>query len=385
MRLLLFPHGGSGNHGCEAIVRSTGKLTDRDMVLFSDRIEEDRKYGLDSICELRRSMRPIDKRSMRYVKAWLSYNLLSNKYAFDRLVFSGMLDSLTTDDLVLSIGGDNYCYGRPDRLYFLDDEIRKNAKMVLWGCSIEPSLIDGMMLEDLRGFSRIIARESLTFKVLKDLGLKNVSLFPDPAFGLSRAITPLPDAFIDGNMVGINISPLIIGMEKFPGIVIENCCRLIEHILKDTDMNIALIPHVVWNRNDDRNPLGVLFGRFKETGRVVFIEDRCAEELKDVIARCRFLIAARTHASIAAYSTMVPTVVIGYSIKARGIAMDIFGTDGNYVIPVQGIADVESLSNAFDWLRKNETRIRSRYDEMMPSYLSRLEGLSEMIKELCCN
>ena len=26
MKLLLYPHGGSGNHGCEAIVRSTLKM-----------------------------------------------------------------------------------------------------------------------------------------------------------------------------------------------------------------------------------------------------------------------------------------------------------------------------------------------------------------------
>ncbi|MFR4670990.1 MAG: hypothetical protein ACLT69_14285 [Intestinibacter bartlettii] len=56
--------------------------------------------------------------------------------------------------------------------------------------------------------------------------------------------------------------------------------------------------------------------------------------IKGYISRCR-LYRARTHATIAAYSTCVPTLVIGYSVKAKGIAKDIFGTYENYVLPVQ--------------------------------------------------
>ena len=33
MTLLLFPHGGGGNHGCEAIVRSTREILDKGLVL----------------------------------------------------------------------------------------------------------------------------------------------------------------------------------------------------------------------------------------------------------------------------------------------------------------------------------------------------------------
>ena len=63
-------------------------------------------------------------------------------------------------------------------------------------------------------------------------------------------------------------------------------------------------------------------------------------------------IGARTHATIAAYSPR-PTLVVGYSIKARGIAKDLFGTDEGYVLPVQALAQKEDLVNAFDWLYQN--------------------------------
>ena len=69
------------------------------------------------------------------------------------------------------------------------------------------------------------------------------------------------------------------------------------------------------------------------------VGDAPCEELKGCISRCRFLVAARTHASIAAYSTGVPTLVAGYSVKARGIARDLFGTEDGHVLPVQAMDD----------------------------------------------
>ena len=62
--------------------------------------------------------------------------------------------------------------------------------------------------------------------------------------------------------------------------------------------------------------------RYKSTGRVMLVQDCNCEELKGYISRCRFFIGARTHATIAAYSSQVPTLVVGYSVKAKGIAKD---------------------------------------------------------------
>ncbi|MDO5124498.1 MAG: polysaccharide pyruvyl transferase family protein, partial [Eubacteriales bacterium] len=87
--------------------------------------------------------------------------------------------------------------------------------------------------------------------------------------------------------------------------------------------------------NNDLKPLESLFSIYKDSGRVVLIKDHNCEELKGYISRCRFFVGARTHATIAAYSTCVPTLVVGYSIKSKGIAKDLFGTFEKYVVPVQ--------------------------------------------------
>lgn len=377
MKLTLYPHGGSGNHGCEAIVRSTAKLTESELNLFTNNCGEDTKYGLGRLCQLMEAEKPITKGSFDYILAFFKYKVGGNPQAFDELVFKHIVTDARTSDAFLSIGGDNYCYGANNFIYLVDQMIDKaGVKRILWGASVEPSAMEGQLLEDLRGFHKIWSRESLTHEALLSKGLTQSVLMPDPAFVMDRKEVLLPEGFVEGNTVGINVSPMIIGYEKAAGMTLENYVRLIQYIVEHTDMQVALIPHVVWSHNDDRKPLLALYEQFKDSGRVIMVDAEAklnAEELKYIISKCRFLVAARTHASIAAYSTQVPTLVVGYSVKARGIARDIFGTEENYVLPVQAMTQPEELTNAFQWLMEHENAIREHYQSFMPEYIARID------------
>lgn len=88
--------------------------------------------------------------------------------------------------------------------------------------------------------------------------------------------TTIATGFVERNTVGVNVSPMIIGYEKKQGVTLQNYVNLIQNIIDNTDIQVALIPHVVWRHNDDREPLRCLFDLFKETGRVVMIEDHNA-------------------------------------------------------------------------------------------------------------
>lgn len=382
MKLVLYPHGGSGNHGCEAIVRSTCKITQADITLFSTSPEEDKRVGLDAICNVQSDHCTISRFSPQYMKALLQTKIYGDKTAYDRIHFSPILKAVKTADYVLSIGGDNYCYGVPKFIYLINKEIRKKGgKTILWGCSVEPESIKGEMLEDLLGYTHIIARESITYQAMINKGLKQTVLIPDPAFLLNRIDLPLPKNFIEGNTVGINVSPMIIGYESNKGVTLQNYIELINYIINKTDMQVALIPHVVWSHNDDRIPLNILYDRFKETGRICLIEDHTAEELKGYIARCRFLIAARTHASIAAYSEKIPTLVVGYSVKARGIAQDLFGSYEKYVIPVQSLKGKDDMTIAFKWLQDNESNIKQQLDSIIPIVKEKVSNIGSILKK----
>ena len=226
----------------------------------------------------------------------------------------------------------------------------------------------------------IVARENISYRVLKNINSRTV-LLPDPAFQLDKKELPLPEGFIEDNTIGINLSPLIAEYAD-ENLIVQNYKRLIQYIIDTTDYNIAFIPHVVKEKNDDRVILMKLYQEFKNFNRAVLIEDCNCEELKGYIARCRMFIGARTHATIAAYSTCVPTLVVGYSVKAIGIARELFDTDENYVIPVQKFESDDDLVKAFRWLQNKESEIRVYLKNMMPEYKNRILQARELIERL---
>ena len=126
----------------------------------------------------------------------------------------------------------------------------------------------------------------------------------------------------------------------------------------------------------------ILYEEFKDSGRVVMIGEHNCMEQKGFIARCRFFIGARTHATIAAYSSCVPTLVVGYSVKAKGIATDLFGTYDNYVIPVQSLQKEDDLWNGFLWMLENEKQIKQHLDNVIPDYKNKVLDLKEKIYSL---
>ena len=374
MRIGLYAHGGSGNHGCEALVRSTVNfLGEHDYTLFSERPEEDVRYRLDKIARVLPSQHEMPE-GLGHLIYCAEMKIRRDDSVYWRWRYRGFEKKVAALDLALAIGGDNYCYhGFTERFSVLNLKLsRKGIPLILWGCSIDKERICPAILDDLRRYRLIVARESITYDTLKDAGMNHVALMPDPAFLLRAIDVPFPEGFTPGNIVGINVSPLIIRQETRPGCVLRNYKQLIDFILRQTDMGVILIPHVVWSSNDDRQPLYDIYEDYESSGRICIIDDADAPTIKGWIRQCRFLVAARTHASIAGYSTGVPTLVVGYSVKSRGIAKDLFGTDDQYVLPVNRMTDGNELTDAFKWLFANEDRIHALYNSKMSEYLSGL-------------
>jgi len=381
MKHILFMHGGSANHGCEALVRTTSQVLGgpKNVKLWSLAKAEDEKYGSFETVEAVVESEQLKRFSLPYFEALIRRRLFkqpeANLEVFLRETFK--------DNIAFSIGGDNYCYPWSAKQGVdLDKKIRKYAMAtVLWGCSIDADAITPEVAEDLASFDLITARESLTYELLKPIN-PNTVLVADTAFLLEKTELPLPKNFIEKNTVGINVSPLIMDYGTEENRILANYEELIRRILKKTDMNICLIPHVVWEYNNDRVPLNYLYDKFKDTGRVCMIEDGNCCELKGYISRCRFFVGARTHATIAAYSTVVPTLVVGYSIKSRGIARDLFGTEEDYVVPVQSLKSEFDLANAFEWLFSHEIEIKEHLGSVLPEYVSRAKLGSELVAKL---
>ena len=378
-------HAGSGNHGCEAIVNSLVKLLPLPARLISNRPWEDEAYSLGGLCDEILQEKSIEKNLLIHIWYYAWRKLFKDPECFMRYRYKDLIGK-NLRCLNISIGGDNYCYDNMlDRLILANKMFhRQGAKTVLYGCSIEPELLERPeIVADMKRYDAIVARESITYQALCDAGLsETVYLYPDPAFLLETENLPLPEGWVEGNMLGLNISPMIMDNETKAGITLENYKELIRHVLETTDLQIALIPHVVWENNDDRKPIAALYKEFSHTGRVVQLGDASAPQLKGYISRCRMFIGARTHATIAAYSSCVPTLVVGYSVKARGIARDLFGTEEKYVLPVQTLERKEELIEAFEWLKENQASMREHLENMMPDYKKDAQNATILLGKL---
>jgi polysaccharide pyruvyl transferase WcaK-like protein len=287
----------------------------------------------------------------------------------------------------MSIGGDMYCYKEYYPSYMIAvDKMAKSAgkPLVLWGASIEKSLISDEIEKDLESFDLISVRESISYETLVGLGInKNLHLYPDPAFTMREEQVILPENWVSGNTVGINISPLIMRYEAHPGALMKAVIEFVQYILDNTDCAVALIPHVFIQQFNDMDPLREIHQQFSGTGRVALIgENHSAPQLKGFIAQCRFFIGARTHATIAAYSSRVPTLALGYSVKARGIARDIFGDEKGLVLPIQDLSSAGQLIGSFNELREREAELRSRLIDVMPEYVEQAGLAIEQVRNL---
>ena len=70
---------------------------------------------------------------------------------------------------------------------------------------------------------------------------------------------------------------------------------------------------------------------------------------------------------------------MGYSIKAKGIANDLFGNIDNYVLPVQELNHEEDLLNKFLVILNNEEKIKNHLNSIIPDYKKRVFELKELI------
>lgn len=217
---------------------------------------------------------------------------------------------------------------------------------------------------------------------MKEAGLP-VIRWCDPAFTMASEELPLPEGWIDGKTVGLNVSPLVLDKAKNRDEAVAAFTALVRHILDTSDCAVALIPHVFWKHDNDLKALGEIKAQFADEKRVIMLPGAAgltATQLKGYISRLCALVTARTHASIAAYSTCVPTLVIGYSVKAKGIARDLFGSEESHLIPVQELTGENELIAAYDALMARAEQERAFLEKRIPEYTAgREEIVSAML------
>lgn len=377
-------HDSFGNRGCEALVRSTVMLvranlgTDFLFLVPSRHNELDRQqwpdheqWGVEFVTA------PSIPKVVQY---WCS--ALSRTHVFDGLKppvpkFSKEIeDDIRRSDAVLMIGGDilSTDYGTHS-LYFWTSLVERARQLrvptFLWAASVGPfgnnHLIERAMVQHLKGYQGISVRETSSADYLLEIAKLHVCVAADPAFHLLSEepdLEDIGDVFFDDDVLGFNVSPLIARFQskKIGGgeEIDQACSAFIRWVLEKTSYSVLLTYHVdpfSGSGNSDYHYMKKLMSTIPSSPRLKLLNQGLnASQLKGVIKRFRFFIGARTHATIAALSMEVPTVSIAYSIKARAINNELFGSQ-DFVLETPDLS-MASLTSSLMLLESRENEIR---------------------------
>lgn len=89
MKTVLYMHGGSGNHGCEALVRTTTKIakdaTGSDVILWSQNVSEDYKYGVSGVVDEIVATDEVNKESLSFLWSYFKFKILKKSDALHKL------------------------------------------------------------------------------------------------------------------------------------------------------------------------------------------------------------------------------------------------------------------------------------------------------------
>lgn len=276
---------------------------------------------------------------------------------------AGYLADLSKLDILLDIGaGDSFTDIYPDRRFAY---IMATKALAIWRGKrlvLSPQTIGPFSRQPhsrlaawaCRKAAVVFARDPLSFDVLKRLApAADARLAIDVAFALPFDRAPRRT---DGCVqVGINVSGLLMaggytGANEY-GLTIdyaELTRAAIRAFLAMPGVDVHMVPHVLspGAAEDDGVVADQLKLEFPALHR--HPDFKSPSDAKSFISGLDFLVGARMHATIAAYSSGVPVVPISYSRKFEGL---FGGLQYPWLVPAKGMTTNEALAfilKAFD-------------------------------------
>jgi polysaccharide pyruvyl transferase WcaK-like protein len=404
-------NGSYSNRGCEAIVRGTTTILRQQ---FGSSRYISNYFASDGCLDAELEADPdIIHRPFvlpkRYSPGWIeeqfSRRVLGRPYNISR-VTRDFNQSLQQSNAVLLLGGDNYSldYGDVDiHFSLLEMALDSEKPTAIWGASIGPFKDDPgyeqYASKILQQVPLICARETETIKYLASIGVaENVCLAADPAFYLSPFEAALPEhlhSILSGRCLGINLSPLMaryLGSVGFDQSSMDSWQRtateIVENVVNMFSEPILLIPHVTADSSraawrDDYLLLNRVAEELSQTNRVhVIPPDLNASQTKWVIGQVALFAGARTHSTLAAISSNVPTIFIGYSMKARGLAQDAFGHLDWLIDGRDLVSSPSLLAERLAELAKHEEAVHKQLENKNPIFRERAIAAATRVADL---
>jgi colanic acid/amylovoran biosynthesis protein len=284
------------------------------------------------------------------------YNVKIVKRSNSQLGTIRQILSVTKEvDFVVSAWGDGYITTPSHKLINKTFILKLRGKpLILFPSSLGPfqgKLKSYISKKGLSKFDKIMARDTVTFRFFKGLGLKNIYLIPDTAFILDPADeNSIQEIFlkenvknVDNSMIGLNVSQLLncLFKDKLGLNYAKFISEIVIYLHGNFKKHILLVPHQIYPvclnymrsksqmsyDGDDRCAIMEVMEYIRDKEIATPLKgEYSAREYKGIINKCEIFIGGRMHSIIAAISLGIPSVIMQYSHKAQGV-MDMLGME----------------------------------------------------------
>jgi len=185
--------------------------------------------------------------------------------------------------------------------------------------------------------------------------------------------------------IGLNVSGLLYrtdGHENGFGLrddYRQTVLSIVRWFIQNTGARVFLVPHVSSDVPACKHVLDEAMTY--ANGRVEFIGDGLDQnELKWVIGQMDWFCGARMHASIAALSSFVPTLVLAYSDKAKGVFAECGQEQSVLDLRTMATAEVvEAVGVAWE----NRKEVASQLQRDLPLVLRKVSSQMDEIAAYC--
>ena len=244
----------------------------------------------------------------------------------------------------------------------------------------------------------ICARGQGTYDNLKEIGItENVKLCADGAFTMKD--DPAwqakvqerceKDAFFKKDVVGLSISSVVQKKCGKMGIDYQKIMADFISCLNQKGYGVLMIAnaariHSEKPRNNDLMIGDAIYESLSDQSKVRWYhEEMDAEEIREYISHCKYLVASRFHAMIGALEKKVPVLLIGWSHKYQEV-LDMFEL-GQYAADFSNL-NMDSLQESFEKFEKDEGIIREKLEknhaQVMESSYRNIQYIGEVIDEI---
>jgi colanic acid/amylovoran biosynthesis protein len=398
-----------GNRGCEALIRSTAALLKREfgeieaLVPSGDLARDSAQWPDHAAHGVRLVPAPAFPESVRWwYRIVRALPMLKPLWLPNATPLGAAAQSLRDCDVIVMTGGDviSLDYGLPSLIWntrLVEPWLDQGKPTILWAASVgpfdrEPSLLP-YMSQFLKKVGLVTVRESISSSYLNGLGLSAPQLTDatDPAFTLAPEAMDVAGFWpkdCGRGVLGFNVSPVI---QRFrpagepPEVLRREIAKFLRGVVDELGLSVLLIPHVDPldgnPENSDTHVMRPLLAELADRStRISMVPPTLnAAQLKHVLGRTSCFIGARTHATIGALSSGVPTLSIAYSTKARGINRDLFG-DERHVIPTPDVSAAE-LRRRLDLLLAEQDTVRSHLAQRLPVWRERAAIPARALKQ----